>query len=68
MKIELTVRPGRYEYEDLDEGEIFSVGYSDLYVMHLSNGHLAAVSLYDGKELLMKGESVVTVYDKKFVR
>lgn len=72
MKIELTERQGRYEYEDLNEGEIFSTSgaakIEDLYVMHLENGHLAAVSLHDGHELLMKGTAVVTVYDKKVER
>ena len=67
MRIELTKNAKRYEYEDLNEGDIFSAGDGELYVMHLSNGHLAAVSLHDGKELLMKGTATVTLYDKKFV-
>lgn len=72
MKIELSVRQGRYEYEDLNEGEIFSIsegaGKESFYVMHLERGYLSAVSLHDGQTLHMKGTAVVTVYDKKFVR
>lgn len=71
MRIELTANPIRCEYEDLNEGDIFSI-YRDgrkkeFYVMHISNGHLAAVSLHDGKELNMKGTATVTLYDKEFV-
>jgi len=71
MKIELTERQGRYEYEELNEGDIFSIsmgaGKEEFYVMHISNGYLAAVSLHDGKRLHMKGEATVTLYDKKFI-
>ena len=71
MIIELTENPRRCEYEDLSEGDIFSisvdVGKKEFYVMHISNGHLAAVSLHDGQKLRMKGTNTVTLYDKKFI-
>lgn len=69
--IELTLNPRRCEYEDLSEGDIFSIscgyGKEEFYVMHISNGYLAAVSLHDGNRLHMKGTATVTLYDKKFV-
>lgn len=69
MRIELTRNPRRCEYEDLNEGDIFSTngGVGGLHVMHVSNGYLAAVSLQTGKELHMKGTATVTLYDKKFI-
>lgn len=72
MRIELVERPGRYEYEDLNEGDIFSVRVSnteEFYVMHTDmNNRLAAISLHTGKELLMKGSATVSVYDKEFIK
>lgn len=73
MRIELTPRPRRYEYDEVNEGEIFSISDihngEEFYVMHLTNDRrLAAVSLHDGSRLRMKGSATVTVYDKKFIK
>ena len=72
MRIELTRNPRRCEYEDLHDGDIFSISFigkgEEFYIMHTSNGYLAPVSLHDGKKLCgMKGTATVTLYDKKFV-
>lgn len=72
MEIKLTRRNGRYEYEDLNDGDFFSIrngyGKEEFFVMHVDQGnYLHAVSLHTGKELLMKGTNTVTVYDKEFI-
>ncbi len=70
MQIKLTERAGRYEYEDLNDGDIFSIGSNgekEFFVMHIDEGRrLHAVSLNTGKTLLMKGSATVQVYDKEF--